>query len=197
MSRRGVLFLVVGPSGAGKDSLIDGARRALWGDPRFRFPRRAITRPADAGGEDHEAFTPAAFEAALAAGAFALNWSAHGLRYGVPRSIEPDLAGGISVVANVSRSVLAEAAGRYDPARAVHVTVQPEVLARRLAERGRESPEEVAARLARAPAELSNGPLVRTLANDGNLESAVRRFVALLLSEAGAAAGEGGAPFPR
>jgi phosphonate metabolism protein PhnN/1,5-bisphosphokinase (PRPP-forming) len=187
MSRRGVLFLVVGPSGAGKDSLIDGARRALGGDPRFRFPRRAITRPADAGGEDHEALSPAAFEAAQAAGAFALCWSAHGLRYGVPRAIEPDLAAGASVVVNVSRAILAEAAARFDPARVIHVTVPPEVLARRLAGRGRETPEDVAARLARAATALPDGPPVRTLANDGGLEDGVRRFVALLLAEAEAA----------
>ena len=58
-----MLVLVVGPSGAGKDTLIERAREALAGEARFRFVRREITRPEGAGGEDHIAVTPAAFAA--------------------------------------------------------------------------------------------------------------------------------------
>ena len=75
-----MLVLVVGPSGAGKDTLLEAARQALADDPRFRFVRRVITRPADAGGEAHEAVTAEEF----AAREFALQWQAHGLSYGIP-----------------------------------------------------------------------------------------------------------------
>ncbi|GLR90973.1 hypothetical protein GCM10007857_76890 [Bradyrhizobium iriomotense] len=42
-SARGHLVLVVGPSVAGKDTLIDFARAQLQSDPDFHFARRVIT----------------------------------------------------------------------------------------------------------------------------------------------------------
>jgi phosphonate metabolism protein PhnN/1,5-bisphosphokinase (PRPP-forming) len=116
-----MLVTVVGPSGAGKDTLLTAARAALAGDARFAWVRRAITRPAEAGGEDHLPMTREAFAAARASGDFCLSWEAHGLAYGIPRAIEGDLAAGRVVVANLSRAVLAEAAARY-PLRVLLVT---------------------------------------------------------------------------
>ena len=83
----GRLVLVVGPSGAGKDSLIEAARRALAGHPRFVFPRRLVTRPCDPGSEDHDSLTEEAFASEREAGAFFLHWGAHGLHYALPGSI--------------------------------------------------------------------------------------------------------------
>ncbi len=71
-----MLVLVVGPSGAGKDSLLQTAREAFRCDPRIGFARRVITRPADPDGENHEPVSEAEFTARD----FALSWSAHGLR---------------------------------------------------------------------------------------------------------------------
>ncbi|MBS0559097.1 MAG: phosphonate metabolism protein/1,5-bisphosphokinase (PRPP-forming) PhnN [Proteobacteria bacterium] len=169
-----MLVLVVGPSGAGKDTLLDAARTALADDPRFRFIRRAITRAADAGGEQHEAVSPAEF----ARRRFALAWHAHGLDYGIPEDIEADLAQGRVVIASVSRAVIAEAAQRY-PVRVIEVTAPPEVLAERLRSRGRETADEIAGRLARA-VPLPAGIDAEIVSNDGTLEEGARRFLAAL-----------------
>lgn len=183
--RRGVLFLVVGPSGVGKDSVLDGARAALADDPGFLFPRRTITRPADAGGELHDAMTRQAFEAAEAAGAFCLSWRAHGLAYGIPRAVADALAAGRSAVVNVSRTVIDQARRELAPVRVLAITASPEALAARLRGRGRESEDEIARRLARAAAFAVEGDDVITLSNDGALADTVAACVALLRREAG------------
>ncbi|WP_207791920.1 phosphonate metabolism protein/1,5-bisphosphokinase (PRPP-forming) PhnN [Siccirubricoccus phaeus] len=175
-----MLVGVVGPSGAGKDTLMAGARAALAGDPRFRFVRRCITRPAAAGGEDHEALTEAAFAARQAAGGFALSWRAHGLRYGIPADIAGDLAAGRVVVANLSRTVLEEAAARL-PLRVLEITAPVAVLAARLAARGRESVADIAARLARE-APLPSGLPVTRVVNDGTPEAGIAAVLDALRS---------------
>ncbi len=167
----GVLVLVVGPSGAGKDTLLDAARRTLHRDPRFRFTRRVITRPAGAGGESHEAVTPEAF----AARRFALAWEAHGLHYGIRADIADDLACGRVVIANVSRGIVAEAAARF-PVRVIAVTAPADLLAARLAAREREDAAARAARLART-VDLPAGILVETILNDASPETGAARFL--------------------
>jgi phosphonate metabolism protein PhnN/1,5-bisphosphokinase (PRPP-forming) len=169
-----MLILVVGPSGAGKDTLLDAARAVLAGDTRFRFVQRVITRPAEAGGEAHEAVTPAEF----AARRFALHWHAHGIDYGIPDDIAADLADGRAVVASVSRAVIAEAARRYD-VRVIVVTAPPAVLAARLAARGREDAADIARRLER-DVPLPAGVPTETVVNDATLEQGASRFLAAL-----------------
>ena len=183
-----MLVLVVGPSGAGKDSLLDAARAALADDPRYRFVRRAITRPAEAGGEAHEALTAAEF----AARNFALRWRAHGLDYGIPEDIEADLASGRIVIANVSRAVIADAASRF-PVRVIAVTAPAAILAARLAGRGRETAADIAARLAR-DVTLPDGVPVETVMNDLTLADGVARFLAALSRAAPSVRPEGTAP---
>ena len=180
---RGTLFLVVGPSGAGKDSLIDAARQRLAANPGVVFVRRTISRLAEAGGEQHRPVTADEFDRLEASGAFALAWRAHALRYGIPREIHEDLASGRHVVANVSRTVIDEARQRFGPVRIIQITAPPEVLARRLAERGRESREDVAERLRRAGMTTVSGGDVTTIVNDRSLEDAIARFLAALAEE--------------
>jgi len=166
-----MLVLVVGPSGAGKDTLLNAARRALASDGRFRFVRRVITRPADPGGEDHEPIT----EAAFAQRDFALQWQAHGLHYGIPADIATDVMAGLVVVANVSRAIIADAAERF-PVSVIEVTAPPQILAARLAGRGREAAADITARLTRnmpMPASVAT----ETVLNDATPDIGATRFL--------------------
>ena len=172
-----MLILVVGPSGAGKDTVLDGARVRLAGDPRFRFVRRAVTRPAAAGGEDHEAITEAEFDRRVAAGGFSISWRAHGLGYGVPADIGETIARNVVAVVNGSRTRIDAAAALF-PTRVIEITASPEMLAQRLAARGREPAGDISERLARTIA-LPDAA-VDTIRNDGCVTAAVDRFVAVL-----------------
>lgn len=179
----GVLYLVVGASGVGKDTLLEHAKARL--SATHLFARRVITRAAEAGGEDHEFASEAGFGAMAAAGAFALHWSAHGLRYGILREDTDRLREGVHVVANVSRTTIAQARERFPRVTVLHVTARAEILRDRLRMRGRESGEEIEARLARAAAAAPHGPDVVTIGNDGLLEDAVTDFVqALTMAQA-------------
>lgn len=171
-----MLVLVAGPSGAGKDTLLEGARKVLAGDPRVRFARRVITRPAEAGGEDHESVT----ETEFAARDFALQWDAHGLRYGIPADIADDLARGVTVVASVSRGVIAAAARRF-PVRVIEVTAPPALLASRLLARGREDAAGVAERLGRS-LPLPDCVPVTNVMNDASVGEGVDRFLHALVA---------------
>lgn len=174
MAGPGTLFLVVGPSGAGKDTVMIGARQRL--PDNFVFPRRAITRPAGAVGEDYIAETPDAFAADLKAKKFALSWEAHGLHYGIPSSIHDDLAAGRNVVVNVSRTVVDEARKSFGQVRVILVTASHKVLEARLKARGREVPADIAERLAREEDVRPDAVVV----NEGSVESAVDAFLAAL-----------------
>lgn len=177
IANTGTLVLVVGPSGAGKDTLIAGAKAELDGDSGFAFPKRCITRRADAGGEDFEPMDERAFAAAEVAGEFALRWRAHDLAYGLRGSaIDPPLAAGACVVANASRSVVDAARAAFPRVRVVLVTAPAAMLARRLAARRRESEADIAARLARAGAfDVDGCDLV--IVNDAGMEEGIQAFL--------------------
>ncbi|MNP19458.1 Ribose 1,5-bisphosphate phosphokinase PhnN [compost metagenome] len=179
-SGTGRLIFLVGPSGSGKDSLIDASREqlALAG---VEIARRVITRSAEAKGEAAQGVTPEQFDTLRAQGAFAMHWRANGLDYGIPRQVDQWLAAGRAVLVNGSRAYLPEARQRYPDMLAVLVEVKPEVLRQRLLARGRESAEEVEQRLARsARLQAAADPSVHVLDNSSTLEAAVAAFVSLL-----------------
>jgi ribose 1,5-bisphosphokinase len=172
----GRLVLVVGPSGAGKDTLIAGARAACANDPTVVYPRRVVTRLSTAP-EDHDTLSEEAFGDAMAAGDFALWWAAHGHRYGIPSSIDEDIQAGRTVVCNVSRTVLGLARQRYVSVTVVLVTAPQKVLEARLAGRARTSDGNVADRIGRsAQLQMHAEPDVK-IQNVGRVEIGVRRLL--------------------
>lgn len=177
---RGTVIAVVGPSGVGKDSLMDFARQHLSGRTDICFVRRTITRPKDSVGEDHDAVTAEAFEALARSGAFAVHWKAHGLGYGIPANVYVDLAAGHIVIVNGSRSALDGFRAAFPRLLVVNVTARPDVLAKRLAARGRETAADIEARLARATEPLPDDLKVVTIDNSGELASAGRQLVDLV-----------------
>jgi len=160
--------------------LIAAAKRQLTSNPEIVFVRRYITRAADAGGEAHITVSMSDFTALAGRGGFALHWQAHGLHYGIPASIEADLSVGRTVVANVSRTVVPAARQRFRRLVVAHITADPAVRARRLAQRGRETEAEILARLERAGVIAPEGDDVVTIDNGGTLENAVVGFLGLL-----------------
>jgi phosphonate metabolism protein PhnN/1,5-bisphosphokinase (PRPP-forming) len=178
-----LLILIVGPSGAGKDTLINGVRTALGDNAPVRFVRRVITRPPMPGDEEHDSVTEDTFLDMQEAGDFALSWRAHGLYYGIPADISMDLAQGRIVIANVSRAVVAEAAKRF-PVAVIEISAPADTLARRLAARGREDAVDVARRLSRA-IELPLPVERHRVINDGTPEQGIRRLLAAIRSVSG------------
>jgi ribose 1,5-bisphosphokinase len=178
MRALGRLVCVMGPSGAGKDALIAYARPRV--DPaRVIFGHRYITRPAEAGGENHIALTAAEFATREAAGLFALTWASHGFRYAIGGELDLWLARGLVVVVNIARAAWTDAAARYPGLAGVLVTAAPAILAERLAARGREDKAAIVERLAR-DVPLPDDPAIRRLDNSGALAVAGEAFLGLI-----------------
>ncbi|KXF76944.1 ribose-phosphate pyrophosphokinase [Paramesorhizobium deserti] len=186
--RNGVFVAVVGPSGSGKDTILSYARERLEQRPEFHFVRRIVTRTADGDTEEHDTLNEQAFDAALQSGAFSLHWNAHGLRYALPKSVDHHVENGSVVIANVSRSTLGGLGAIYANVRIVHLNAAPEVLARRLAQRGREDAAAIEERLRRGAKAIAHRDGAIMLDNSGPVEIAGDRFIAILEKAAAFAA---------
>lgn len=173
----GQLIAVVGPSGVGKDSVMAGLLAAR---PDITRVCRVITRAPGLGGEDYDAVTPEQFETMAARGAFCVHWSAHGLRYGLPAAVLDAVRGGNTYLANFSRSALSEAAALFPSFIVLNITAAPDVLAARLADRGRESAQDIEKRLAQAAKPLPEGLDIVTIENNGTLDEAVTAAISAL-----------------
>jgi ribose 1,5-bisphosphokinase len=176
---KGRLIYLIGPSGSGKDSVLDAARERL-AERGVRIARRVITRSAEAVGESAEAVSHDEFDRLERSGAFAMSWRANELAYGIPSQIDRWLAAGDDVLVNGSRGYLPAARERYPELLAVLLGVRPEVLRQRLLKRNRETPEQVEARLARNARFEEALDEVFLLDNSGDLQDSVDKLLRLI-----------------
>jgi phosphonate metabolism protein PhnN/1,5-bisphosphokinase (PRPP-forming) len=192
-ARRGRLVYLVGPSGAGKDSLIRWVKLNLPPGAPVEFARRTITREPGPDGEPHHTVDATAFDQLRNEGRFSLAWQANGHGYGIGKEVHAWLKRGLTVVVNGSREHLPEALRTFPGLEVVHVTAPAAILNERLSARGRESAAEIEGRLARGTFEAPADVPFLEIRNDRELESAGRVLRAMLLGQLPLPA-TGGAP---
>ena len=184
--QKGHMFYVVGPSGAGKDSLLRYARERLAAKPRLVFAHRYITRAADAGGENHVALSESEFAARIEGATFAMHWRSNGLSYGIGVEIESWLERGLDVVISGSREHIAQARLCYPDMTVIWIEATPQTLRERLAARGRENFAAMESRVLRAMRFAPHADAI-VIRKDSNLEQAGERLLQVL---SGAAANQ-------
>ncbi|MBI5260407.1 MAG: phosphonate metabolism protein/1,5-bisphosphokinase (PRPP-forming) PhnN [Bradyrhizobium sp.] len=177
----GRLVLVVGPSGAGKDTLLRLVQAACAEDGGIVFPRRAVTREASAA-EDNVSISRDEFQQARDRGDFAVHWEAHGHCYALPAAINGDIRAGRTVVVNVSRTVIGAVRCAYANVVVVSITAPPEVLAERLAARARRSDGNIEERLGRIVDNAGAAPDM-TILNAGSAEYHSRQLLRIIRDE--------------
>ncbi|MCF8147039.1 MAG: phosphonate metabolism protein/1,5-bisphosphokinase (PRPP-forming) PhnN [Sulfuritalea sp.] len=183
------LIYTVGPSGVGKDSLLNGLRQhvdAMQMRPPLHFAQRTITRNHDKSNEDHEAVNLPLFAKLQEENAFALAWVANGLHYGVRHTELQPKGEGAWVIVNGSRTYLDEARMRFPGLTVLYITAPIELLRQRLLDRGRESAADIEQRLLRAQSILL-GPHDLCLSNGGTLEASGLALRQLLVQHTGLA----------
>ena len=169
----GRLFTILGPSGSGKDSLLNELRVRA---PHIKIVKRYITRPTESGGEDHYYLCPRIFDRHMAEGEFLFTWRAHGLSYGIPISCLDYIRAGQDVVFNGSRAALEEMKLIFPALQVIWISVSIEMLAERLRQRGRESEEQILERLKRkAPTPPQHAIIIN---NDGTIDQAAEALKA-------------------
>ncbi len=185
----GAFVGIVGPSGAGKDTVLALAGRLLGGDPSIVFAQRVVNREPDST-ERNAHLSSHAMDVVARNGGFALSWEAHGLSYGVPVQIDDEIAKGLIVVVNVSRSVVPALRRRYTRARVVLIDAPLALRRARLARRGRESIDAIDGRIEREVDGFGPDDADFKIDNSGELADAAQLLAAYLAGLAMARARE-------
>ena len=174
--RKGLFLAIVGPSGSGKDTIIEALCKQL---PNIKRVKRYITREQQkAGGEDSYNIDFDTFGKLERDGGFAFSWSAHHLKYGLPITIFDEINVGKSLIANISRSILDQLSDKFEYYEIILITASDKILAERLEKRGRESKAQIEERLARSSFTIPNGISPLILRNETTVEDAVSKIIA-------------------
>ena len=174
--RKGLFLAIVGPSGSGKDTIIEALCKQL---PNIKRVKRYITREQQkAGGEDSYNIDFDTFRKLERDGGFAFSWSAHHLKYGLPITIFDEINVGKSLIANISRSILDQLSDKFEYYEIILITASDKILAERLEKRGRESKAQIEERLARSSFTIPNGISPLIIRNETTVEDAVSKIIA-------------------
>jgi ribose 1,5-bisphosphokinase len=176
----GRLFYFVGPSGAGKDALLQWVQQRVPDDDKRLFARRTVTR-AQYEGDVHEGVDHGAFWRLAAAGQFSMIWEVNGVCYGVRRGIEAELKAGRDVIVNGSREYVPKLQQNFPQAQVIWLEADEAVLQERLLARGRESGPALLRRISRASqfSPPENRQVIR-IDNSGQLETAGLQILEIL-----------------
>ena len=183
--RRGALFVVSAPSGAGKTTLCREVRRMV---PDLAYSISVTTRAPRTGettGVDFDFVSHAEFQALLGRGAFAEWATVHGHLYGTRASaLEAALADGADLLLDIDTQGAAQLRARYPEAVLVFI-VAPSMLEleQRLRERRSNAEGDIARRLARAREEIGLWRRYDYLIVNRDLKDATDQLVAVIQAE--------------
>ena len=186
LARRGVLFILSSPSGAGKTTI---SRMLLADDPGLALSVSATTRPMRPGevdGRDYHFVDVPRFKQMVADGEF-LEWAhVFGHRYGTPRApVDEKLALGCDVLFDIDWQGAQQLYQEAGPD-VVRVFILPPTMAeleRRLRARGTDSDDVIAARMERAANEISHWDGYDYVLINDNVERCFDEVKAILRAE--------------
>jgi ribose 1,5-bisphosphokinase len=177
----GTLFLVVGNSGSGKDSIISGViQRYPLSLKQIYAPKRYITRkPSEF--ESNIAISPEKFKELESQGKFALKWTIYSLNYGIPVEIESFLENGHPVIINVSRTIVKETREKYKNVKVIFIKVPFDITYQRIKNRKREEEDLIIERIERARDNQQFPEADFVIDNSGKLDDAIKSFLTYIV----------------